>query len=125
MKGLEFVFLGVGGILGTFLRYKLLETQILFHFIPVNTLIVNILGSFILGIFLVTSIHYNIDGRYALFVAVGFCGSLTTFSAFALDNSTLLDNNQYVIMFVNVITNVGLAIAALFAGKTLMNAILH
>ena len=125
MKGLEFVFLGVGGILGTFLRYKLLETQFLFHFIPLNTLLVNILGSFILGIFIVTSIHYNIDGRYALFVAVGFCGSLTTFSAFALDNSTLLDNNQYGIMFVNVIANVGLAIPALFAGKTLMNAILN
>ena len=125
MKGLEFVFLGVGGILGTFLRYKILETQILFHFIPVNTLIVNVLGSFILGIFLVTSIHYNIDGRYALFAAVGFCGSLTTFSAFALDNSTLLDNSQYGIMFVNVITNVGLTIGALFAGKTLMNSILN
>ena len=125
MKGLEFVFLGVGGILGTFLRYKILETQILFHFIPVNTLIVNVLGSFILGIFLVTSIHYNIDGRYALFAAVGFCGSLTTFSAFALDNSTLLDNSQYGIMFVNVIANVGLAIGALFTGKTLMNSILN
>jgi len=125
MKGLEFVFLGVGGILGTFLRYKLLETQLLFHFIPINTLLVNILGSFILGIFIVTSIHYHIDGRYALFVAVGFCGSLTTFSAFALDSSTLLDNNQYGIMFVNIIANVGLAIASLFAGKTLMNAILN
>ena len=37
----------------------------------------------------------------------------------------LLENNQYGIMFVNIIANVGLAIAALFAGKTLMNAILN
>jgi len=125
MKGLEFVFLGLGGILGTFLRYKLLESQLLFNVIPLNTLIVNILGSFILGIFIVSSIHFNIDGKYALFIAVGFCGSLTTFSAFALDNSALLENNQYGIMFVNIIANVGLAIAALFAGKTLMNAILN
>ena len=94
MKGLEFVFLGLGGILGTFLRYKLLESHLLFNFIPLNTLIVNILGSFILGIFIVSSIHFNIDGKYALFIAVGFCGSLTTFSAFALDNSALLENNQ-------------------------------
>ena len=83
------------------------------------------MGSFILGIFIVSSIYFNIDGKCALFIAVWFCGSLTTFSAFALDNSALLENNQYGIMFVNIITNVGLAIAALFAGKTLMNAILN
>jgi CrcB protein len=61
MKGLEFVFLGLGGILGTFLRYKLLESQLLFNFIPLNTLIVNILEFLLLFQFiliLMANMHY-------------------------------------------------------------------
>ena len=66
----------------------------------------------------------NLDGRYSLFAAVGFCGSLTTMSAFALDSSNLLENNHYGILVINVIANVGLSIAALIGGKSLMSAII-
>ena len=78
MKGLEFVFLAVGSILGAFLRYKITESPLLFNTLPVNVLIVNVAGAFILGIFVVLSEQWNLDERYSLFAAVGFCGSLTT-----------------------------------------------
>ncbi len=68
--------------------------------------------------------QWNLDGRYSLFAAVGFCGSLTTMSAFALDSSNLLENNHYGILAINVIANVGLSIVALIGGKSLMNAII-
>ncbi len=124
MKGLEFVFLAVGSVLGAYLRFKVTESPLLFNTLPVNVLIVNVIGAFILGAFIVMSQQWNLDGRYSLFAAVGFCGSLTTMSAFALDSSNLLENNHYGTLVINIIANVGLSIAALIGGKSLMSAIL-
>lgn len=125
MKGLEFVFLATGSVLGAFLRYKLTESPLLFNTLPLNVLIVNVLGAFILGSFIVLSQHWHLDGRYSLFAAVGFCGSLTTMSSFALDSSNLLENNQYGTMAINILTNIGLSIGALIGGKSLMSAIVN
>ena len=125
MKGLEFIFLGMGSVLGAFLRYKLTESPLIFNTLPVNVLIVNIAGAFILGVFVVLSQQWHLDSKYSLFAAVGFCGSLTTMSAFALDSSNLLENNQYISFIVNIFTNVGLSIAALIGGKSLMTAIIN
>ena len=125
MKGLEFIFLGMGSVLGAFLRYKLTESPLIFNTLPVNVLIVNIAGAFILGVFVVVSQQWHLDSKYPLFAAVGFCGSLTTMSAFALDSSNLLESNQYISFIVNIFTNVGLSIAALIGGKSLMTAIIN
>ena len=125
MKGLEFIFLGMGSVLGAFLRYKLTESPLIFNTLPVNVLIVNITGAFILGVFVVVSQQWHLDSKYSLFAAVGFCGSLTTMSAFALDSSNLLESNQYISLIVNIFTNVGLSIAALIGGKSLMTAIIN
>ena len=123
MKGLEFVFLALGSILGAFLRYKITESPLIFNTLPVNVLIVNVIGAFILGAFIVLSQQLNFDGKYSLFAAVGFCGSLTTMSAFALDSSNLLENNQYGTLVINIVANVGLSIIALIGGKSLISAI--
>lgn len=125
MKGFEFVFLAIGSVFGAFLRYKITESPLLFNILPLNVLIVNTLGAFILGVFLVLSQQWNLDGRYSLLAAVGFCGSLTTMSSFALDSSNLLDNQHYIAFTINILTNVGLSIGALIAGKTIMTAIVN
>ena len=102
MKGLKFILLGMGSALVAFLRYKLTEPPLLFNTLPVNVLMVNVAGAFILGVFVVLSQQWHLDSKYSLFAAVGFCGSLTTMSAFALDSSNLLENNQYVSLIVNI-----------------------
>lgn len=125
MKGLEFVFLAAGSVIGAFLRYKVTESPLLFNTLPLNVLIVNALGAFILGVFIVFSEQWNLDGRYSLFAAVGFCGSLTTMSSFALDSTNLLENNHYGTLAINIIANIGLSITALIGGKSLMSAIIN
>jgi len=125
MKGLEYIFLAVGSVLGAFLRYKVTESPLLFNTLPLNVLIVNVLGAFILGVFVIVSEQWNLDGRYSLFAAVGFCGSLTTMSSFALDSSNLLEGNHYGTLVINIVANIGLSISALIGGKSLMIAIIN
>ena len=125
MKGLEFIFLGIGSVLGAYLRYKITESPLIFNTIPVNVLIVNVIGSFILGLFIILSQQWNLDGKYSLFAAIGFCGSLTTMSFLALDSTNLLENHQYISLVVNILANVVLSIIALIGGKSLMTAIIN
>ena len=125
MKGLEYIFLAVGSVLGAFLRYKITESPLIFNTLPLNVLIVNVLGAFILGVFVIVSEQWNFDGKYSLFAAVGFCGSLTTMSSFALDSSNLLEGNHYGTLAINIVANIGLSIMALIGGKSLMSVIIN
>ena len=70
-------------------------------------MIVNVIGSFVQGLFIVLSQQWNLDGKYSLFVAIGFCGSLTTMSFLELDYATLLENHQYISLVVNIVANIG------------------
>ena len=123
MKGIEIIFLAVGGLTGTFLRYGITKSPLFLGVLPVNVLIVNIIGSFILGGFSVISQQWNLDDKYALLIAIGFCGGLTTMSSFALETSNLIDNKQYSLMAINIITNVGLSLGSIFGGRALLSVI--
>src|SRR4030095_9051580 len=119
MKGLEFILLGVGALAGAFLRYKLVSSTIVIATLPVNILIINIIGSFILGVFSILSIFWNLDTKYSLLIAVGFCGSFTTMSSFALETVNLVDNKQFTLFALNILANVGLSLGAIILGRSI------
>ncbi|MGQ0772647.1 MAG: fluoride efflux transporter FluC [Nitrososphaerota archaeon] len=123
MKAIELAFLAIGGVVGTFLRYKITVIPTYIVALQANVLIVNVVGSFVLGAFAVISQQWNLDGKYAMLIAFGFCGSFTTMSALAYDTSDLLNSAKYGLMIVNILANFGLSVAAIFGGKALLNVI--
>ena len=125
MKWIEFVLLAVGAVIGAFLRYRLVESPVAVYGLPINVLVVNVLGSFVLGLFSVLSIGLNLEPQYTLLVAVGFCGSFTTMSSFALETSNLFDGNRFSLIALNILANVGLSLGAIFGGRLLGDVILE
>lgn len=96
MRLLVLVFIG-GGI-GSMARY-LFGKLVLLHFsgsFPLGTLLVNIFGCFLIGIFLTLPEKYLGFSIYLkLFLATGFCGGFTTFSSFAYENNLLIHNKEF------------------------------
>ena len=112
----NFLLVGLGGAIGSMLRYAgtLLSGAIPF---PWAILLINIAGSFVIGTVMATSLKNEVFAdNWKLFLATGICGGFTTFSAFSLDNLLLLENGKYGMLFMNIAGSVLLGMAAVWLG---------
>jgi len=111
------VQVALGGALGASARYLtgLSAARILSKDFPWGTLIVNVFGSFLMGVFVVVLLHWS-GNRFAPLLMTGLLGGFTTFSAFSLDAVTLYERGEVGAAGLYVLASVGLSIAALFAG---------
>jgi CrcB protein len=125
LKWIEFGLLVVGAVVGAFLRYKIVESPVAIYGLPVNVLAVNVIGSFILGLFSILSVTLNLEPQYSLLVAVGFCGSFTTMSSFALETTNLMEGNQFILMALNILANVGLSVGAVIGGRAVGTVVME
>lgn len=91
LKSLILVFFGGGT--GSLFRYGL--SNLLNQHFPYGTMISNILGSLLIGIFLGLFEKQILSETQLLMLAVGFCGGFTTFSTFAAENMKMLQNGDY------------------------------
>ncbi len=117
MKMIEFAFLAAGAVVGAFLRYIMVASPQNIAGLPVNVLAVNVIGSFILGLFSVLAVALNLNSNYSLLIATGFCGAFTTMSSFALETSNLMDGNRFILVTLNILANVGLSLGGVIGGK--------
>jgi CrcB protein len=77
-------------------------------------------GSFIAGFFILwTTERVLIDPRWRLLVAIGFCGSFTTFSSFAFETMAYFEQGQWGLMVVNILSSNLLCLGAALAGMSL------
>ena len=115
-----------GGAIGSVARYLVgIESGKLFGLnFPWGTLIINIVGSFMIGAFVESfALRWDLSQFWRVFLTIGICGGFTTFSTFSLDSYLLLDRGQVLAGGAYVIASVVLSIAGLFAGLQLIRAI--
>ncbi|MEJ7740026.1 MAG: CrcB family protein [Chitinophagaceae bacterium] len=117
MKAILFVAAGSG--LGGVLRYgvHLLVHRIYPSTFPLANLIINVTGSFLIGFFFALAEKGNLPGTETrLFLMTGLCGGFTTFSAFSMDNISLLRSGEWLLISLYITGSVALGLLATYAG---------
>lgn len=122
----EILIVGIGGGIGSIGRFlfqkgaiKLLESSF-----PLGTLLVNILGCFLIGLAFGLSERGNfLSPETRLFLTVGICGGFTTFSTFAYDNFNMIAGKLWQFLFLNVGVSLFLGIFAVYLGVTLVRLV--
>lgn len=118
----DFLFVAAGGGLGAALRFSVYLLLRPANF-PFSTLVINILGSFVLGMVLALGLkNASLPPAFKLFLATGFCGGFTTFSAFSFENITLIEQGKFPLMLLYVFASVVGGIAAAWCGYKLVYA---
>ena len=116
---MKFLLVAFGAGLGGGLRYWISNyvAKVLPIFFPYGTLVVNILGSIVLGILIFGfGEKGNLSPAMKLFIGVGFCGGLTTFSTFSLETFSLLRHTEFLLAGLNILINVLLTLTGIYLG---------
>ena len=109
------LMVGLGGMLGSILRYL---AYVFFgsHSFPLVTLLINISGSFIIGMISGLALKNASFGEWKLFLITGVCGGFTTFSTFSMESFQLLQQNRNIAALIYILSSFFLGISAAIAG---------
>lgn len=114
-----YLFVAVGGALGASLRFFIMQIsqQWLGKGFPFGTLLVNIIGSFMLGlVYALIEQGYIADFPWRAMISVGLLGALTTFSTFSVDSLLLVQQGQLFKAVLNIGLNVAMCMAVAWLG---------
>jgi CrcB protein len=117
----NYILVALGGALGSMARYGAanLAVRWLGAGFPWGTLLVNVAGSFAIGVFATLTAEggrWEVSAPGRLFVMVGICGGFTTFSAFSLQTLELVRGGQGMAAGLNVLGSVALCLLGVWAG---------
>lgn len=118
----EVITISLGAIFGANARYFVSRycAKILGPEFPYGTLLINFVGSLIVGFFLIwTTERVLADPRWRLLVVVGFCGAFTTFSSYAFETMAYFEQGQWLLLLANFLSNNLLCLGAALAGMAL------
>jgi len=112
----KYIYIGCGSFIGAVLRYLAKGIQVYNYQenVPINTLLINVLGAFIMAVILTISFEvWAFDSDIRLGVTTGFLGAFTTFSALCKETVGLMQNGDYflAISYITASTMLGLGAA--------------
>jgi fluoride exporter len=120
---MSYLWVTIGSAIGGLLRYAITRLTIpISQGVPWGTVLINVLGSFIIGYFGTLTLQtgrYPASDNMRLFVMVGLCGGFTTFSSFSLQTFDLMRSGSWGKALANVVVSVVLCVAAVGAGHML------
>ena len=121
------MLVGLGGAIGSVLRYltSVLAAHWLGEQFPYGTLIVNLVGSFAIGlVHQVASDTLLIPDNVRLFLTTGIMGGLTTYSAFSYETARLMETNAWTLAWINIAVTttvaIGLCLVGMATGRLLI-----
>ena len=120
------LLVGLGGGLGSIFRYlsALFVHKHYAGIFPLATLLINLLGSLLIGILFGCMERYQWSNPELKFLLiVGFCGGYTTFSAFSMENINLMQSGQTAVAFAYIGMSIVLGLTATWFGLTLVKLI--
>lgn len=116
------MFVALGGSIGAVFRYviSIFMIQLFGSSFPFGTLLVNILGSFLMGIVFALGQASHLSPEIKALVGVGMLGALTTFSTFSNETLLLMQEGLFVKAILNVLLNVIVCIFMVYVGQQLV-----
>lgn len=124
----QLLFIGLGGFIGSIARYGVskLNFSWQFHHIPMGTLVVNLVGSLLIGLFAGIFVHQvTYSENLKLFLITGICGGFTTFSAFTFENLQLIREGYLTASIIYLTISILFGILAVLGGIWMAKWLVH
>jgi len=116
----QFIIVGLGGGIGSILRYAAYLISKPGNF-PYATLLINISGSLLIGLIMGLAARHTFPGDLKLFLAAGICGGFTTFSAFSYENLQLIQSGKIMTALLYIVLSVTLGLGGAWLGYKLVS----
>ena len=123
----SYLLIALFGAFGTVARFSVVQItpKIFQSTFPFGTLVVNLLGCFLIGLVsgILDTKFISIDENFKNYITIGFLGGFTTFSSFSQDFFNLVNNSNYLLAFIYIFISVFFGLLMFYLGDKFIHII--